>query len=193
MWDSNTYNISLESVLTASILVTPTLNIQWFNSSQIIVIFILRHHDRANNSPCWVCHQDCHQTTRVLDKRPWPLVPSCRVCLPKCSNHSIPYQIQSCGAKTPSEHHDLCQRPDYKLSVLFPHSFWGSQGQASVLIHPLTLAAVIHHPGLGDGCPTALMNTMLALLPDKVQAVYFWACFWKGYPSRWGTTWWLKN
>jgi len=42
------------------------------------------------------------------------------------------------------------------------------------------VSKVIYHPGVGDCCPTALMNTMLALLPDEVQAVYFWAYFWKG-------------
>ena len=34
------------------------------------------------------------------------------------------------------------------------------------LIHWQKVSKVIHHPGLGDRCPTALMDAMLALLPE---------------------------
>ena len=100
---------------------------------------------------------------------------SCRVCLPKWSNHSILHQFRSCGAKTPSE--NLHHRPDYELSVLVQHSK-AKLVSSYTLSHWQWVSKVIHHP-------TAQMDDMLALLPE----VCFWVFFRKGYLWRWETTW----
>ena len=87
-----------------------------------------------------VCRLGCIQTPGVLDRRSQPLIPSCGVPLQKFSDHSILYKIGSCDTETPTKDNDLCEKPDYGLSVFVRHSLWKSQGQASVLIPPLTLA-----------------------------------------------------
>ena len=47
------------------------------------------------------------------------------------------------------------------------------------------VSKLIHHPGLGDHRPTALMEAMLALLPeDKNQVACFKVYFWRGCLSR---------
>ena len=57
------------------------------------------------------------------------------------------------------------------------------------LVSPYTLpcwqrvAKLIHHPGLGDGRPTALMDAMLALLPeDEVPGSLFLGLFLERLP-----------
>ena len=40
-----------------------------------------------------------------------------------CLQNAQITQYRSCGAKTPSEHNDLCQWTDFKLRALNHHSF----------------------------------------------------------------------
>ena len=112
------------------------------------------------------------------------LVPSCRVRLPICSYHSIHNKFDHIG-------HNLPWKIMFSVRSLGSasssnHSFWRSEGQVSILFHPLTLAAsflVIHHPGLGDCRPTALMDAMFGSSPQRWgpwQSISGLA-FWKGY------------
>ena len=60
-------------------------------------------------------------------------------------------------------------RPDHGFCCLLRNPLGGFKGQACLLVYSITLAKVsklIHHPGLGDCHPTALMDAVYALLPE---------------------------
>ena len=96
---------------------------------------------------------------QILDRGPQPLVHARRSRIPKFSFYSITYKVQS-----------YCTKAAYKdLKAKLVSSY--------TLTHWQRVTKVIHHPGLVDRGPTALMDVMLALLhEDEVQVVYFSAC-----------------
>ena len=121
---------------TSSILVTPDFEHKWFI--------------RAS----W--------PTGFLDRGPRPVVSSCRGGLQKCPNHTVKNQI--------------VQKLPQKIMVLVRRLIMGSAASSETpyedlkakLVSSYTLSRwqkvskLIHHPGLGDRRPTALMDAMLA-------------------------------
>ena len=94
----------LESELMTSKLVTPTTNIQWSTSTNLVrsaPVVIM-----ADQNPVTtVCQQNRRQTSGFLDWRPWPVVPAPWVRVLKRPGHAIMDKIQICGSEAVASHH----------------------------------------------------------------------------------------
>ena len=91
------------------------------------------------------------------------MVSSCGGCLQKRSDHPVQNQIRSHHPEASSEDYGLCTRPDHGFCCLLGHPF----------------------PGLGDCRPSALMDAMLALLPeDETPGSLFLGLFLERFPIK---------
>jgi len=115
------------------------------------------------------------------------VVPSCRGGLQKRPNHTVNNQIRPHHTETFPQ----------KIMVLVRGLIMGSAASSETpyedlkakLVSSYTLSRwqkvskLIHHPGLGDRRPTALMDAMLALLPeDKKPGCLFQDLFLESLP-----------
>ena len=119
------------------------------------------------------------------------MVPSYRGCLQKCSNHTVENKIRSHRPEASPEDYGLCTQPDHGFCRLLRNPLQGFKGQACLLKPSLSLSSwqkvskLIHHPGLGDQRPIALMDAMLALLPeDEKPGCLFQGLFLERLPVK---------
>ena len=173
--------------LMSSILVTPDFEhtikrypVSWYSWTLVIIRASWPTEKKLRPSSS---NQSLCQAPGFLDRGPWPVVPSCRGGLQKGPitqsktkfDHivqKLPQKIMvglimgsAASSETPYE--DL----KAKLVSLYTLSRWQK------------VSKLIHHPGLGDRRPTALMDTMLALLPeDKKPGCLFLGLFLERLP-----------
>ena len=97
------------------------------------------------------------------------MVPSCRGGLPKRPNHTVNNQIRPHCTETPQK---IMVSVRSQIMGLAAASETPYEDLKAKLVSSYTLSRwqkvskLIHHPGLGDRRPTALMDPMLALLPE---------------------------
>ena len=68
------------------------------------------------------------------------MVPSCRGCLQKRSNHTVKNQIRSHRPEASPEDYGLGTRPDHGFCCLLRNPLRGFKGQACLLVYSITLA-----------------------------------------------------
>ena len=84
--------------------------------------------------------QSLRQSPGFLDRGPRLVVPSCRGCLQKRSNHTVENQIRSHRPEASPEDYGLGMRPDHGFCCLLRNPLRGFKGQACLLVYSITLA-----------------------------------------------------
>ena len=128
--------------LTSSILVTPDFEhsvkcypVSWFSWTLNIKWFI-RASWRTRNSNR-VRRQSLRQAPGFLNRGPRLVVPSCRGCLQKHSNHTVKNQIWSHHPEASPNDYGLGMQPDHGFCCLLRNPLGGFKGQACLLIYSI--------------------------------------------------------